>query len=321
MKIRLHILTAGIFFAVAHRAEAQLPPMYEQFNMNQLTFNPGYAGSTGVLDANFFFHRNAVNFGNGSPGTEAITLHAPLANDKVGLGAKIYRDNIGVTSTNFIGLDYAYRIHVSDNLTASIGLEASISSYAVDVTELDAYNGGDPSFTQELESYLKPNAGAGIYLHSDSYYFGVSSVSLFGLAPTNSDENISDKTNQSFDDVFVLYGTAGAMVPINNKFAVKPNVLIKLADSLPTQIDAGIQAIYNNAFLIGATYRTNNSLSFVGEYIYNSDNKITRHEIGIGYSFNTSLSDDGIYLAPSHELFIIYRFDRHNNHFVNPRFF
>ncbi len=321
MKIRLHIITAGIMLAVAHRAEAQLPPMYEQFNMNQLTFNPGYAGSTGVLDANFFFHRNAVNFGKGSPGTESITVHAPLGNDKVGLGAKIYRDNIGVTTTNFFGIDYAYRIHVSDNLTASVGLEASISSYSVDVTELDAYNGGDPSFTQEIESYLKPNAGAGLYLHSDNYYFGVSSVSLFSLAGADDNGNVSDAANQRFDDVFVLYGTAGALVPISTKLTLKPNVLVKIADSLPTQIDAGVNVIWNNTFLVGTSYRTNNSMSFVAEYIYNADNKITRHEAGIGYAFNSAFGDDGLYLAPSHEIFIIYRFDRHNNHFVNPRFF
>ena len=107
------------------QAFAQLPPMYEQFQLNQLTFNPAYAGSTGVLDANFFLHRHAVNFGNGAPRTEAITLHAPLANDKVGLGAKVYRDKVGVTTTNFVGVDYAYRIHVSDNMTLAIGLEAA----------------------------------------------------------------------------------------------------------------------------------------------------------------------------------------------------
>lgn len=319
MNIR-HILIAGACMGLSMQAFAQLPPMYEQFQLNQLTFNPAYAGSTGVLDANFFMHRHAVNFGNGSPSTEAFTLHAPLANDKVGLGAKIFRDKVGVTTTNFVGVDYAYRIHVSDNMTLAIGLEASLANYRVNVSELDAFNGGDPAFSEELESYWSPNAGAGIYAHSDNYYFGLSSISLFGLAPTD-DPDVNGDENLQFDQVNTIYGTAGALVPITPSISLKPNVLIKMSDSIPTQLDAGVNLIWNNTFMIGSSYRTNNSMSFTAQYIYNADNKITRHEAGIGYAFNTAFGDDGLFLGPSHEIFVIYRFDRHNNKFVNPRFF
>jgi len=310
------VLAACFVSGVLH---AQLPPMYEQYHLNQLAFNPAYAGSMGVLEANFFFHRNAVNFGNGSPGTEAFSVHTPLANDRVGLGAKFYHDEIGVTSSTHFGIDYAYRIHISDNLTAAIGIEASITNVSVALNELDAYNGGDPAFMDELESYLLPDAGAGVYLHSDKYYIGLSSISLFAFSGATTTEKISDDVQ--FDRVNTFYGTAGTLIPTGEKLALNPNLLIKMAEGLPTQIDAGLNIIWNNAFLIGGSYRTNNSVSFVGEYIYSSDNKITRHEAGIGYSFNKSFSDDGLFLSPSHEIFLVYRFDKYNNKFVNPRFF
>lgn len=314
------ILIAGISMGITLNVSAQLPPMYEQFQLNQLTFNPAYAGSAGVLDANFFFQRHAVNFGNGSPATESITLHTPLANDKVGVGAKVYRDKIGATTTNFVGVDYAYRLHLSDHMTLAIGLEASLANYRVDVGELDAYNAGDPAFDDALESYWSPNAGAGLYLHSDNYYFGLSTISLFGLAPAE-DPDINGTENAYFDQVNTIYGTAGALVPLTPAVALKPNLLVKMADSLPAQLDAGIELIWNNTFMIGSTYRTNNSLSFAAQYIYSADNKITRHEAGIGYAYNTAFGDDGLFLGPSHEIFLIYRFNRHNNNLVNPRFF
>lgn len=321
MRRFVHMISACCICLLGfQRAHAQLPPLYEQYQLNQLSFNPAYAGSTGALETNFFLHRHSVNFEGGAPSTEAFTIHAPLANDKVGLGAKFFHDKIGVTNTTFFGVDYAYRIHISDNLTASIGLEASISNYKVDVEQLDAYQEGDPAFMDDLVSYWKPNAGAGLYLHSDNYYFGVSSISLFGLTDDGESEaSVGDDVQ--FDQVNTLYATAGVLVPISDFVTLKPNTLLKMSDSLPTQLDAGLNVILNNMLMVGLSYRTNKSMSFVAQYMNNFDNRITRHEAGIGYSFNRSFSDDALFLSPSHEVFLIYRFDKHNNKFVNPRFF
>lgn len=298
---------------------AQLPPLFEQYHLNQLVFNPAYAGSKGGLEAGFFLHRHSTNV-QGAPGTESFTLHTPLANDNVGLGFKFYHDKLGVTNNSFVGIDYAYRMHISDHLTASIGIEGSIANYKVDYSQLDAFIDGDPTFTKASESYWSPDAGLGVYLHSDVYYVGLSVMSLGGLSSSgNDDPDVAQ--DEKFDKVATIYGTLGTLITVTDQLTLKPDLLVKISDSIPAQVDVNINFIFNNTLLVGGGYRTNGSISFVGQYIFSTDNKITGHEAGLGYSFNTMLADDKVYISPSHEVFLTYRFYKHNNKFVNPRFF
>lgn len=299
-------------------AKAQLQPLFDQYHFNQLVFNPAYAGSKEMLETNFFLHRHATNI-DGAPGSESFTAHTPLANDKIGLGIKFFHDKLGVTNTNYFGLDYAYRIHINSNLIASFGIEASIANYKVNYSELDAYIDGDPTFTDATDTYWSPNVGVGIYLHSDNYYFGLSTISLLGTAT----DNVVDGNNYDdhFDQVNAIYGTVGTLIHISDEFSIKPDAMVKMTAGLPAQLDVNLNFIFYNTMLIGGGYRTNNSYSITAEYMFTADNKITAHEAGFGYSYNTMLGDDAVFLSPSHEVFLVYRFNKHNNKIKNPRFF
>lgn len=297
----------------------QLQPLYDQYHFNQLVFNPGYAGSKGMLETNFFLHRQSVNF-EGAPGSESFTIHSPLANDKIGLGLKFFHDKLGVTNTNFLAVDYAYRMHINSNLTASIGIEASIANYTVNYSDLDAFNDGDPTFTGATDNYWSPNAGVGLYLHSDSYYLGVSTVSLLGGSDDDQQAE-GDPYDDYFDETRTIFATLGTLITVNKNFAIKPDAMFKMAESLPSQLDVNLNFIFNNMFLIGGGYRTNGSYSVAAQYLFSTDNNITAHEAGFGYSYSAALSDDAVFLSPSHEVFFVYRFNKHNNNIKNPRFF
>lgn len=298
---------------------AQNQPLYEQYHFNQLVINPAYAGSKNAFETNFFVHRHSVNF-TGAPSTESFTAHLPVANDKVGLGVKFYHDKIGVTNASSFALDYAYRIHLNSNIVAAIGLEASVSTFSIDYTELDAFNDGDPAFDGKVDSYIKPNFGAGIYLHSDKFYFGFSSPTL--LANSDGSTTANDSTyDDAFDNTANIYGSAGALIKVTDNFAFKPDMLFKKGENIPSQLDININLIFNNAFLIGTGYRTNSSFNFVAQYMFTSDNILQKHEAGLGYSYNTTFGNDAAFLSPSHEVFLVYRFHKNNTNIKNPRFF
>lgn len=305
--------------ALSIKVHAQLQPLFDQYHFNQLVFNPAYAGSKGMLETNFFIHRHSVNI-EGAPGSESFTAHTPLANDKIGLGVKFFHDRLGVTNTNYLGIDYAYRMHLSNNLTASIGIEASIANYVINYEKLDAYADGDPAFTGASDSYWAPNAGIGIYLHSDNYYVGLSTVSLLGATDDNSNGDVISYDDQ-FDQTRAVHATVGTLITLSDFIALKPDAMVKAAAGLPTQLDVNLNVIFSNMVLFGAGYRTNGSYSITGQYIFSTDNKISAHEAGFGYSYNSMLSDDAVYLSPSHEVYFIYRFNKHNNNIKNPRFF
>ena len=294
-------------------------PLYEQYHFNQLVFNPAYAGSKGAFETNFFVHRHSVNI-SGAPSTESFTAHLPLANDKVGLGVKFYHDRIGVTNSSSIGLDYAYRAHLNSKLTLAVGLEASLTNHSINYQELDAFNDGDPAFDGKFDNYIKPNFGAGVYLHNDKFYVGFSSPTLL----TSNDESAtaSDSTyDDAFDQTSNLFATIGTLIKLTDNFSVKPDALFKKGENIPSQIDINLNFIFYNTFLVGGGYRTNNSFNFIAQYMFSADNILQKHDAGLGYSYNTLSTEDVAFLSPTHEVFFIYRFHKNNTNIKNPRFF
>jgi hypothetical protein len=116
----------------------------------------------------------------------------------------------------------------------------------------------------------------------------------------------------------------GTLITVNENFAIKPDAMVKMAESLPSQLDVNMNFIFNNMFLVGGGYRTNGSFgsySVAAQYLFSTDNNITAHEAGFGYSYSAALTDDAVFLSPSHEVFLVYRFNKHNNKIKNPRFF
>ncbi|MBK7035546.1 MAG: type IX secretion system membrane protein PorP/SprF [Bacteroidetes bacterium] len=103
---------------------------------------------------------------------------------------------------------------------------ASLINYSINYQELDAFNDGDPAFDGKVDTYIKPNFGAGVYLHSDKFYLGFSSPTLL----TSNDESAtaSDSTyDDAFDQTSNIFATAGVLIKITDNFSVKPDALLK----------------------------------------------------------------------------------------------
>ena len=71
--------------------------MYTHYAFNTLAINPGYAGSREALTLTALHRSQWVGF-EGAPITQTLTLHAPLLDNKLGLGLSILNDNIGPTN-------------------------------------------------------------------------------------------------------------------------------------------------------------------------------------------------------------------------------
>ena len=162
------ILSTFLIAGICSRVSAQSEPAYEQYHFNQLILNPAYAGSKNSFETNFFLHRQDIKI-PGAPSTESVTFHAPLASQKLGLGLKFYHDHIGVTDKYLFGFDFAYQMYLGEGVL-SAGLELSLSNYSVNFSKLDAFQNGDPTFTNEPINIITPNAGLGVYYRNDNFY-------------------------------------------------------------------------------------------------------------------------------------------------------
>ncbi|MFN0276443.1 MAG: type IX secretion system membrane protein PorP/SprF [Chitinophagales bacterium] len=316
---RKHIV---LFFAtcVLHTLIfSQNQPLFDQYHFNQLVLNPAYAGSKGNVEANLFYRQQWTKM-DGAPESISGTVHMNAANDKLGMGLKILQESIGATNKLQLGLQYAYRIHVSNTGVLALGIDVSATNYQLNFQELTAYQVGDPAFIYQPENTWSPNVGAGIWFNTNKIFAGISS-------PVILEDTISGVNNDDISQLNIFeagrhyYFSAGILIGNIETFAIKPYTLVKYAPDAPVQVDASLSFIFKNNFWLGGSYRTNSSISLMGQYFLKRKETTRENNFGIGYAYNMRIDEFQNYFGPSHEIFGTWQFNKKQTKYTNPRFF
>lgn len=237
---------------------------------------------------------------DGSPKNFSLSFHSPLRDGKIGIGAGLIRDQIGVTTSTSAFAAYSYKIffdfkddrpywQIYQPGTLSFGITAGIQQYQDNLLELGIMN--DPNFSQNINATI-PTIGIGFLFNHARFYAGVSSPNLLGdrLA---SDDNLDLKSP--------VYGYFGYRFYNNlfEDFMLKPSVLLKHEKGAPLQIDTNVSVSYRNRFELGAGYRTSSSINLLaGIYLIKNFRLI--------YHYNMALKDSP--LGNTHGIMLSYRF-------------
>lgn len=263
---------------------AQQTPLFSEYNYNPFIINAAYAGATentelSVSNLGYF---NPVE---GSPRTFSFSGHGSINQNKVGIGAGIIRDEIGVTSSTSFFAAYSYKIYFDfdrnrpywQNYTPNVfsfGITAGVQQFQDKLTELGIMD--DEVFAQNINATI-PTIGLGFLLNFNSFYVGFSSPNVIG------DALVSDK---SFNISNTYYGYVGYRF-YNNRFQdliIKPNLLLKHEKGAPFQVDFNVAVSFRNKFELGAGYRTSNSYNLLaGIYLFNNFRAI--------YNYNVATND------------------------------
>lgn len=299
------VLLSGISYA-------QQDSQYTQYMYNTIVVNPAYAGSREAMSI-FALHRAQWVGLDGAPVTNNFSIHTPINGSNVGLGLSIVNDKIGPSDENNIAVDFSYSIHTSERYKLSFGLKASANLLNVDFTKLHIYNPGDPRFQDNIDNKFSPNIGAGIYLHSDNTYFGLSAPYLL---ETKHFDKSADNSSSSFvaTEKIHYYFIAGHVFDLSANVQFKPSVLTKMVQGAPLQVDLSGNFLINEKFTAGLAYRWDASFSgLVGFQVSNS--------WFIGYSYDMDTTKLANYNSGSHEIFLRYELFHKNNRIISPRFF
>lgn len=108
MKLSIRIKMVLSLFVVSS-ITAQQNPEYTQYMYNTMTVNPGYAGSTGSLEA-LLLHRSQWVGIDGAPTTQSFTIHSPLYNERIGLGLSVVNDKLGPSNELIFEGNFSYTI-------------------------------------------------------------------------------------------------------------------------------------------------------------------------------------------------------------------
>ena len=293
---------------------AQQDAQYTNYMYNTININPAYAGSRGCLSV-FGLHRTQWVGLDGAPVTNTFSIQTPIANTNVGLGLGVVNDRIGPSNETNVAADFSYSIKTSETYKLSFGAKASANFLSVDLSSKSLKQDlNDPRLANNIARNFSPNIGAGLYLHSENTYIGLSVPNI--LETKHFDKSDSGVTNVNYTakERMNFYAIAGHVFDLTESIKFKPAVLAKIVTGAPLQVDATANFMFNEKFVLGAAYRWSAALSaLVGFQATDS------WFIGYGYDFETTKLSG--YNSGSHEIFLRYEMFNKYDKIVSPRFF
>lgn len=275
---------------------AQQDAMFTHYMFNTLAVNPGYAGSRDALTITGLHRSQWVNF-PGTPTTQTLTLHAPIKNDKLGLGLSVLNDKIGPTNTTAIYADFAYKIAVGEKAKLSFGLKGGVNLRNNKLASLELDEQNDQTFAADIKSDVLPNFGFGMYYYTDKYYVGLSTPKLLQNDYKSNTTTGSTSVASEQRHYFLI---AGTVFPLTDNVKLKPTGFVKVTEAAPIEGDLTLTALFKEKLWAGVMFRTGDALGLlIGANLTD--------QLALGYSFDWSYTNKTFkYNAGSHELMLRY---------------
>jgi type IX secretion system PorP/SprF family membrane protein len=285
---------------------AQQDAQYTQYMYNTININPAYAGSRGVMSV-FGLHRTQWVGLDGAPTTNTFSLNTPINNSNLGVGFSLVNDRIGPTSDNTISADISYTIPMNEVYKLSFGIKASGNIFNLDTDKLDPAQANDPNL-QNFNNEFSPNFGAGVYLHSDKLYLGLSVPNFL------QDSKYNDNEVAVFQERMNFYFIGGYVFDVSPSIKFKPAFLTKMVTGSPLQVDASANFLFFDKFMLGGAYRWDAAVSALAGF------QVT-DGLFIGYSYDMETTQLRRYNSGSHEVFLRFELFNKVSKMVSPRFF
>ena len=295
-----------VFMFFSAMGFAQQDSQYTQYMYNTITVNPAYAGSRGMLSI-FGLHRSQWIGLDGAPRTNAFSVNTPLNDSRLGLGVSFVNDKIGPTVENTFSADLSYTIPASEEFKLSFGIKGTANLFNIDMNKLDPQKQGDRQF-QNMDGKFSPNIGAGIYLHSDKAYVGLS-VPNFIESDRYDDDQVA-----IFKEKINYYFIAGYVFDINPSIQFKPALLTKLVQGAPLQVDVSGNFMFDEKFVLGLGYRWDASVSAMAGFQVSEG-------LYVGYAYDHETTRLQKYNSGSHEIFLRFELFNSYSRITSPRFF
>ena len=309
MKLIKHYIIALALLSCTVGIAQQLP-QFTQYMYNTISINPAYAGSRETLSVVGLHRSQWVGF-DGGPITQTLSVHSPLRNDKIGIGASFINDKLGDERFSYFYGDFSYTIKTGEKTELAFGAKAGLTSYSLDRANTDP-TGQDP-LVFGVEDRMNFNIGAGLYWHSQRWYLGLSAPRL--LTNDYSNESPDGKEYQALERVG-YYFTGGIVFDLGENTKLKPAYLLKATNGAPLSFDITANFLFYEKFWLGAGYRIDQNTSALAGI---ADFQVSK-QLRIGYSYEYPLSDLNDYTGGTHEVLIMFELFK-TKRIKSPRYF
>ncbi|MGB4848679.1 MAG: type IX secretion system membrane protein PorP/SprF [Saprospiraceae bacterium] len=309
-----------LMMIISLKMSAQQQPLHTMFMFNKLLVNPAYAGYHEHPCATIHFREQWLGF-DGAPQTESLSLHGPLASQRIGIGFNLQRRSIGVSSaTTFDGI-YDYRVPLGKG-TLSLGVQASARFLKVDYSDPAVKTVQDINIDPGVESIsdnkFLANVGAGLYFSTPSFFAGLS-------APRLMNSDIDFELNNLFTarEQPHYYLMTGVALRLNHQMSFVPQVMARYTQSAPVAVDLNLGLRWYEDYSFAVSLRKGGIDKRLIESVDLIASAKVLRGLRIGAAYDITLSELKNYSDGSIELMMMYCFGEpaRPSTFINPRYF
>lgn len=286
-------------------------PIYSQYLLDGLVINPAYNGTRDALSIAFSARKRMLGF-EGESQMASFSLHSPLKNERIALGASIHHLTYGRTKQTSAFGYYAFHIN-TDKGKWSLGIKAGADMISTDYSNIPG-TVGDPAFEVGEESYVLPNAGIGVYYVNPKYFFGAAIPALIAWEG-NGRESDPEKPGMAFyPRYYDILVSAGTLFTISDPLKIKPSVLLRYTLNGNVRFDLNSNFILYDFLWLGASWRLgDNAVVGILELQLSQ-------QLRLGYSYDYNLGVISSFIGGTHEVGLRFDFGKRVTA-SNPRFF
>jgi len=243
------ILTGGSVFA-------QQEGVITNFMYHMNSYNPAYVGVDGETMVIATFRQQWTGVQD-APSAEAVSFGTAIGKN-LGIGLSIYNSNTFVESQTFTGLDFSYRLQLSQATELYLGLKVGGNAYSVNTSGLETYNvKTDPSISSI--SRFNPNGGVGALLKSGKWYASLAVPRLLSTDRADNDNGVATAALAKPH----LYATAGYELNLNpaTNLMLRPSAMGRYVSGAPVSVDFNAMLSFDDNFGFGASYRSDGAFA------------------------------------------------------------
>lgn len=269
---------------------AQDIPLFSQKLTNSFVFNPALAGHT-FGSATYSFKQNYSKV-EGSPQNHFLSIHAPIANHRFGVGASIFQEDVTFLRNTYASAAFAYHLALNSLNTFSMGVSAEYNSIGANGVPNFAYDDKDQALNQII----------GNRTSNFDFSFGINYQNRFlklGLAANRLSAGWINKDNSTIS--YYYSGFAQGLIPLRaGEDVLEPYVAYQKLSELNNTISGGLFYTYNNLITVGGAYRSGNVVSATLGF------RLSKY-VMLGYSREMIMGNVGGFVGAANEFTI--RFD------------
>ena len=302
-----YYLTYSLLALTVFALRAQQPAQYSTYMLDQMRYNPAYAGLDYALSFTGTYRQQWVGL-EGAPTGRRLSAHLPLYFLRGGFGVQVESDAVGAHRLSSAQLAYNYQMEVGGGVI-SLGVGGGWQQWALRGGELITPTGvydepGTPTHNDDLLS-LFTESGAALQFSSGVYY--QSERLEVGLAVENLNEGVIQLTQFTYPSARSYNAFAMTRFELGSSLEIRPSLWFR-TDAVENQLDVSALAVYNGNIFGGASFRgydrnTRDALVVLAGFQLSPT-------LQLAYAYDIGLSPLKTVHGGSHEIVLKYRVNK-----------